>query len=77
LTGKGAQVNSQRQSNPTTGYTPEEAMAHYESVLKRVSQNKEKLNRDELLKLTKDAMKVAVEYGGMDGDINSLRAGQL
>jgi hypothetical protein len=76
LTGKGAQVNGQKGADPDGHRTPEQAMEYYYSVLKRVSDNKEDLSHDEKIRLTKLAMDVAVKEGGMDGSINSLRAGR-
>ena len=75
LTGKGAQVHGQKGAEPDGRRTPEEAILHFKAVLKRVSENKEGLDTFEIDRLTKAAMKVAVEEGGMDGDLNSLRAG--
>ncbi|GAG53998.1 unnamed protein product [marine sediment metagenome] len=75
LTGKGAQIHSQQDAQPSHRRTPKEAKDYYESVLKRVSQNKEGLTREEQMRLTKDAMDVMVQDGGADGDINTLRAG--
>ena len=76
LTGKGAQVNNQKGADPDGHRTPEQAMEYYHGVLKRVSDNKEGLSHDEIIRLTKSAMDVAVKEGGMGGDINSLRAGR-
>jgi hypothetical protein len=77
LTGKGAQVNSQKYTEPSTHRTPKQAKEYYDAVLKRVGENKEDMSREERMNLTKEAMEVMVKEGGADGDINSLRAGRI